>query len=87
LITFFGISVRQASKDTAKYGEMAPAYLQYDSSAELYVSTPKFRSVFPTRNSLRHLSGPFDVGNRRGGAGVNDGHLHVVGRDGQELLV
>lgn len=56
LIAFFGISVPQASKDIARYGEMAPRNLQYDASAKVYVATERFRPIFPTSSASRYLS-------------------------------
>lgn len=56
LIAFFGISVPQASKDIARYSDLAPANLQYDASAKLYVATPAFKPMFPTSNPSRYLS-------------------------------
>jgi len=57
LIAFFGISVPQASKDIARYGELAPSNLQYDASAKVYVATDCFRPVYPASSSpSRYLS-------------------------------
>lgn len=56
LIAFFGISVPQASKDIARYGEVAPGNLQYDASAKVYVATEKFRPAYPTSTPYRYLS-------------------------------
>lgn len=56
LIAFFGISVPQASKDIARYSEMAPLNLQYDPSAKVYLATERFRPIFPTSSASRYLS-------------------------------
>jgi predicted DNA-binding transcriptional regulator YafY len=56
LIAFFGISVPQASKDIARYGELAPGNLQYDASAKVYVATDQFRPMFATSSPSRYLS-------------------------------
>ena len=41
----FAVSVPQASNDIAMYRELAPANLEYDSSAKRYVSTPSLGPV------------------------------------------
>lgn len=56
LIAFFGISVPQASKDIASYGELAPGNLQYDASAKVYVAAEKFRPMYSTSSPTRYLS-------------------------------
>jgi hypothetical protein len=56
LIAFFGISVPQASKDIARYSEMAPRNLQYDPSAKVYLATERFRPIFPGSSASRYLS-------------------------------
>lgn len=56
LIAFFGISVPQASKDIARYMELAPTNLHYDASARVYVAAPAFRPVYGTSSPSRYLS-------------------------------
>lgn len=56
LIAFFGISVPQASKDIARYAEVAPGNLQYDASAKVYVATDKFRPAYAASAPSRYLS-------------------------------
>jgi len=55
LTGFFGISVPQASLDIARYVELAPANLQYDRSARIYLATPRFRALFETSAPARFL--------------------------------
>lgn len=56
LIAFFGISVPQASKDIARYAELAPENLQYDASAKVYAAAPGFRPLYATSSPSRYLS-------------------------------
>jgi hypothetical protein len=52
----FAVSVPQASNDIAMYRDLAPANLEYDSSAKRYVSTPAFRPRFLRPNPDRYLA-------------------------------
>jgi predicted DNA-binding transcriptional regulator YafY len=52
----FGVSVPQASNDLAAYRELAPANLEYDSSAKCYVSKPAFKPRFLKPNPDRYLA-------------------------------
>lgn len=56
LIAFFGISVPQASKDIARYTELAPENLKYDASAKVYAASAAFRPLFGTSSPSRYLS-------------------------------
>lgn len=56
LIAFFGISVPQASKDIARYMELAPGNLRYDASAKVYVAVPAFQPLYATSSPSRYLS-------------------------------
>jgi predicted DNA-binding transcriptional regulator YafY len=55
-MSFFGISVPQASLDIAKYMELAPANLVYDRSARIYVAAAEFKPMFATSSSSRFLN-------------------------------
>ena len=55
LIELFGISVPQASLDIARYTELAPANIQYDRSARVYLAGEHFEPVYPTGNPQRFL--------------------------------
>lgn len=52
----FGISTPQASADLARYQDLAPANLAYDSSLRRYLATPEFRSAFDAEDSDRYLA-------------------------------
>ncbi len=56
LVSFFGISIQQASLDLAHYMKIAPANLRYDKSEKVYRSSPRFRAAFPPADSQRFLS-------------------------------
>lgn len=56
LVSFFGISVPQASLDIARYAEIAPRNLEYDRSARLYVAGQSFSAVYPGSNASRYLN-------------------------------
>jgi len=56
LMSFFGISVPQASLDIARYLELAPKNLKYDRSARVYVATPEFSQLFAASSSSRFLN-------------------------------
>jgi len=52
----FGISTPQASADLARYQELAPTNLTYDSSLKCYLATHEFRSAFDAEASDRYLA-------------------------------
>jgi len=52
----FGISTPQASADLARYQELAPANVVYDTRLKCYLATPEFRSVFDVEDSDRYLA-------------------------------
>lgn len=52
----FGISTPQASADLARYQELAPANLVYDSRLKCYLATGAFRSAFDVEDSSRYLA-------------------------------
>jgi hypothetical protein len=56
LMSFFGISVPQASKDISRYSDMAPGNLQYDPSGKTYLATGGFAPLFPASSPSRYLS-------------------------------
>lgn len=56
LVTFFGISVPQASLDIARYLELAPGNLVYDRSARVYLVTSEFKPVYDTSSPSRLLN-------------------------------
>lgn len=56
LIEHFGVSVPQASLDIAKYLELAPGNLSYDSRSRSYHTTDGFRPVFPQSSASRYLA-------------------------------
>jgi hypothetical protein len=53
---FFKISVPQASADIARYAELAPRNLEYDTSSRTYVATPAFASQFESSGARQYLS-------------------------------
>jgi hypothetical protein len=53
---FFKISVPQASADIARYAELAPNNLQYDTSSRTYVATPEFVPQFESSGPRQYLS-------------------------------
>lgn len=56
LIEHFGVSIPQASLDIAKYLELAPTNLSYDSSSRSYHSTDKFSPVYAQSSAGRYLA-------------------------------
>ena len=52
----FGVSVPQASNDLARYRELAPTNLRYDSSEKLYLPTPDFQPKLLKPNAERYLA-------------------------------
>jgi hypothetical protein len=55
LISRFGVSPSQASKDIARYLELAPPGLVYDKSAKRYAAVENFRPVIAKPNAGRFL--------------------------------
>lgn len=53
---FFKISVPQASADIARYVELAPNNLQYDTSSRTYIATAKFEPAFESTGPRQYLS-------------------------------
>ncbi len=53
---FFKISVPQASADIARYGELAPGNLAYDTRSRTYVATPAFAPRFESSGARQYLS-------------------------------
>jgi WYL domain len=53
---FFKISVPQASADIARYAELAPGNLQYDTSSRTYVATPAFDRHYESSGARQYLS-------------------------------
>lgn len=53
---FFKISVPQASADIARYAELAPGNLEYDTSSRTYVATPAFTPRFESSGARQYLS-------------------------------
>ena len=53
---FFKISVPQASADIARYGELAPGNLEYDTSSRTYVATAVFVPHFESSGARQYLS-------------------------------
>jgi hypothetical protein len=56
LMTRFGVSEPQASKDLTAYRELAPGNLEYDSSRKRYVPASPFRPLFLKPNPDRYLA-------------------------------
>ena len=53
---FFKISVPQASADIARYSELAPGNLEYDTSSRTYVATPAFAPRYESSGARQYLS-------------------------------
>lgn len=53
---FFKISVPQASADIARYAELAPQNLEYDTSSRTYLARPGFAPHFETTGPRQYLS-------------------------------
>jgi len=53
---FFKISVPQASADIARYTELAPDNLRYDTTSRMYVATPGFVPQFESSGPRQYLS-------------------------------
>lgn len=53
---FFKISVPQASADIARYAELAPGNLEYDTSSRTYVATPAFIPRYESSGARQYLS-------------------------------
>lgn len=60
----FGISTPQASADLARYQELAPTNLTYDSSLKCYLATREFQSAFDVEDSDRYLAQLHSIANR-----------------------
>jgi len=56
LMSFFGISVPQASLDISRYRELAPENLDYDASARMYVASPAFKPLYETSSPESFLT-------------------------------
>lgn len=56
LMDFFKISVPQASADIARYADLAPANLRYDTSSRTYIAGPDFAPHFDTTGPRQYLS-------------------------------
>ncbi len=56
LMSFFGISVPQASLDISRYRELAPQNLDYDASARTYVASPAFKPLYETSSPESFLT-------------------------------
>ena len=56
VMDFFKISVPQASADIARYAELAPGNLEYDTSSRTYVATPAFTPRFESSGARQYLS-------------------------------
>jgi hypothetical protein len=55
IVTAFGVSVPQASKDLALYQEQAPSNIQYDRSLKRYFGSSNFRPKFIKNDSADYL--------------------------------
>jgi len=53
---FFNISVPQASADIARYAQLAPGNLYYDTSSRTYVATAEFNPHFESSGARQYLS-------------------------------
>ena len=70
LTDFFDISVPQASLDIARYTSLAPDNLDYDRSTRTYLSSDKFRALYPTSapdHFLNELLNAAQAGDTQGG--------------------
>lgn len=56
VMDFFKISVPQASADIARYAEVAPGNLEYDTSSRTYVATPGFAAHYESSGARQYLS-------------------------------
>ncbi len=56
LTDYFGISTPQASADIARYQELAPDNITYNTRAKCYVAAAEFRPVFEVGDSDRYLA-------------------------------
>lgn len=62
LMSFFGISVQQASLDLSRYLGLAPTNLKYDTHKKAYVVTPAFRPVLISAHADSYLSPLLSIG-------------------------
>ncbi|WP_273432013.1 WYL domain-containing protein [Chitinibacter tainanensis] len=80
LIDFFGISVPQASLDIARYTELAPGNIHYDSSARTYLTGAQFEALYNIDNPQRYLNDLLiDASGLSSGGGVFLGWAPPVG--------
>lgn len=56
LMSFFGVSVPQASKDLSQYQDIAPGNMEYDKSEKRYFTSAKFKPRLIEPNSDQYLS-------------------------------
>jgi predicted DNA-binding transcriptional regulator YafY len=56
LISYFGISVPQASADFSRYQELAPGNLRYDARAKTYLASEAFRPRFAQPDADSYLN-------------------------------
>lgn len=56
LVEFFGISVPQASADIARYQEIAPQNLTYDTKVKSYLAASQFKLAFLKTDAQRYLA-------------------------------
>lgn len=56
IITYFGVSVPQSSKDLTQYQELAPGNAEYDRSEKRYFASEKFNPVFLAPSAESYLN-------------------------------
>jgi hypothetical protein len=56
LTEFFKISVPQASADIARYAELVPGNIEYDTSSRIYVATSAFAPRYESSGARQYLS-------------------------------
>ena len=56
VMDFFKISVPQASADIARYAEIAPGNLEYDTRSRTYVATPAYAPHYESSGARQYLS-------------------------------
>jgi predicted DNA-binding transcriptional regulator YafY len=56
LVEQFSISVPQASADLARYQDLAPHNIEYDSSSKAYLATQRFKPHFAEPNARHYLA-------------------------------
>lgn len=62
LVSFFKISIQQASTDLNRYMAFAPTNMEYDPRRRTYVATKQFKPLFVSRDSDSYLSPLLSVG-------------------------